>query len=553
MTKKKSTKRAFISSLLILAMCFTMLAGTTFAWFTDSVTSSGNRIISGKLSIDLLIKADGDTDYVSVKANPAKAVFDYDKWEPGYTAWANAKVVTDGNLALKYTMKIAANGTVSALADVIDVYYAASEIAKPATRPADLTALGLTNIGTLRDALNGTVVINDTLIPGQNAEDAATIVLHMQESAGNEYQEMSIGSNFAFQILATQYTYESDSFDETYDENAQYPTAIINGNAITRPLTAADFTANSTIELVEPFNGTVELPDGITVIGNGNALNATVTGNKTITLKNINTENITVTDFSGELTLEDGLLQSDNPNGTGDEDAAFFYDQNTGDGGVFKFINMNINPAQTKGIKIAKAKEVYIEGCTFDATGVQGAPTDPTVFNPFARSVSLIDIQEQNTSEQMKITIKNCTFKGSPNGSVMNGKVGTDTAGAIKIKSEKRGFESVTITGNTFTDCYRDIVAGVNLNRSGSGFLTGKTPELLTAAANDVDTWTIEGNSTNSAADKLLLIAANQGRTQGYAEAVGRIINGAAVYNTADTTIALTADAVDAAITAFNA
>ncbi|MBR6546106.1 MAG: SipW-dependent-type signal peptide-containing protein, partial [Clostridia bacterium] len=56
----KTTKRALLSSVLALALCFTMLLGTTFAWFTDSVTSSGNKISSGTLKIDLeLLEKDG--------------------------------------------------------------------------------------------------------------------------------------------------------------------------------------------------------------------------------------------------------------------------------------------------------------------------------------------------------------------------------------------------------------------------------------------------------------------------------------------------------------
>ena len=42
----------------------------------------------------------------------------------------------------------------------------------------------------------------------------------MQESAGNEYQGKSIGTDFSIQLLATQFTYEEDSFDENYDKDA---------------------------------------------------------------------------------------------------------------------------------------------------------------------------------------------------------------------------------------------------------------------------------------------------------------------------------------------
>ena len=267
MTKKKSTKRALISSLLILAMCFTMLAGTTFAWFTDTVESGNNIIKSGKLDIDLLIKADGDTDYVSVTDNPDKAAFNYELWEPGYTSWANAKVVNKGNLALKYTMKIAATGTVSALADVIDVYYAPSEIAKPDTtttgRPADLTTLGLAKIGTLAEAINGTIVINDNLIPDATAEvaDYATIVLHMQETAGNEYQNLSIGSSFKFVILATQYTYEADAFDNQYDAAAEFPGYTTVSDAAGLAAAIADPTITD-IVLENDIANSVSIPEG---------------------------------------------------------------------------------------------------------------------------------------------------------------------------------------------------------------------------------------------------------------------------------------------------
>ncbi|MBQ7968673.1 MAG: hypothetical protein IJ292_02505 [Clostridia bacterium] len=47
MTKMKSTKRALVASFLVLVMCISMLVGSTFAWFTDSVTSVSNKIIAG--------------------------------------------------------------------------------------------------------------------------------------------------------------------------------------------------------------------------------------------------------------------------------------------------------------------------------------------------------------------------------------------------------------------------------------------------------------------------------------------------------------------------
>ena len=53
MTKTKSTKRALFASVMALFLCFTMLLGTTFAWFTDSVTSGNNIIKSGTLDVEM--------------------------------------------------------------------------------------------------------------------------------------------------------------------------------------------------------------------------------------------------------------------------------------------------------------------------------------------------------------------------------------------------------------------------------------------------------------------------------------------------------------------
>ena len=44
MTTKKTNRRALLTSIAALAMCIVMLVGTTFAWFTDSVTSGVNTI-----------------------------------------------------------------------------------------------------------------------------------------------------------------------------------------------------------------------------------------------------------------------------------------------------------------------------------------------------------------------------------------------------------------------------------------------------------------------------------------------------------------------------
>ena len=219
MTKKYSTKKALISSILVLCMCFSMLVGTTFAWFTDSVTSANNIIKSGNLDVEMYW-ADGKTDPEATTWVDAStgAIFKYDKWEPGYAAVRHIKIANEGSLALKYKVNVVANGEVSKLADVIDVYYV-----DPAVQVADRTALTEDNkLGTLTEVLAGLGESgNGTLVAG--AADTITIALVMQESAGNEYQGLSIGTDFSIQLLATQLASESDSFDDQYDNGASYP------------------------------------------------------------------------------------------------------------------------------------------------------------------------------------------------------------------------------------------------------------------------------------------------------------------------------------------
>ena len=230
MTKTRSTKLALTTSVFSLVLCFVMLLGTTYAWFTDTVSSDGNVIHSGSLKIDLLHRVDGQD--VSIKDTADYKIFDYEKWEPGYTQVETLTILNKGTLALKYRLTLEATGqdvtdNGEKLSDVIDVYVCEGE--STATKASDLTSW--TSLGTLTELLEeeqdpGLVVSGNLLPKGETAtEEAAveqrtfTIALHMQENAGNEYQNLSLG-NVSVMLLATQYTYEDDAFGTDYDEDA---------------------------------------------------------------------------------------------------------------------------------------------------------------------------------------------------------------------------------------------------------------------------------------------------------------------------------------------
>ena len=219
MANKYSTKKALISCVVMLALCFTSFVGTTFAWFTDSVTSAGNVIQSGNLDV-AMYWADGTEDPNTATWTDASTgpIFDYDNWEPGYVQVRHIKIANEGTLALKYAISILANGMVSDLSDVIDVYYT-----DPATQVNERTELVEgAKLGTLTDALENLGASgNGTLKAGES--HVVTIAFKMRESAGNDYMGKSIGTNFSVQLLATQVTYEKDSFGDAYDALALYP------------------------------------------------------------------------------------------------------------------------------------------------------------------------------------------------------------------------------------------------------------------------------------------------------------------------------------------
>jgi len=266
MNNKKSTKRALLSSVLSLVLCMALLIGTTFAWFTDSVTSAGNKIQAGTLEIDLEL-LDKDTKVWNSIKDSQVPIFNYNLWEPGYTDVKILKVENEGSLALKWIAKfVTEQESLSILANVIDVYVcpSATELAYPAER--DLT--GYTKVGTVADFVDS---IEETTWGNLKAGEKAYlgIALKMQETAGNEYQGLELGA-FDIQILATQLTYESDSFDDQYDAGLkplEEGEVLVEENGIQYVYTP-DGDVILYLVTEQYVNDTVVVPEGVKSIGN---------------------------------------------------------------------------------------------------------------------------------------------------------------------------------------------------------------------------------------------------------------------------------------------
>ena len=102
-TNKKSIKRSLALSILSLIMCAAMLIGTTYAWFTDSVTSANNIITAGNLDIDLDYW--NGEDWVTVQ-NSSEILNKNALWEPGYTETVYLRLSNVGSLAFKYQLGV---------------------------------------------------------------------------------------------------------------------------------------------------------------------------------------------------------------------------------------------------------------------------------------------------------------------------------------------------------------------------------------------------------------------------------------------------------------
>ena len=105
---KNKTKRALTGSVISVLVCTAMLVGTTFAWFTDSVSTGKNTITAGSLTVDLIDEEgnslEGKTLNWSVADGRAQEEI---LWEPGAVYVTEGfRVKNTGNLALKYKLTV---------------------------------------------------------------------------------------------------------------------------------------------------------------------------------------------------------------------------------------------------------------------------------------------------------------------------------------------------------------------------------------------------------------------------------------------------------------
>lgn len=311
-----TTKRALISSAVALFLCFAMLIGTTFAWFTDEVSSEGNKIVAGTLDVQLFMHdATGAHEITNSSAplfgpgalaneNTAQTL-----WEPGKTQTVYLSIKNNGSLDLKYQVAIEVYDIEKNLHEVM------SYIITPDAQYESVTkaALDWENGVSVAPGYNVANANDTALLQGQ--EHFFALSVHMDELAGNEYQNGSI--SFDIKVIAGQLASEEDSFDNQYDVDAIYPnyggTVAVdrtqaaqeivaydpaNGAKVATALVPADAIADDAQNL--SINAKlVETNPNVTVAAGSEAMTYEVTVSG---LKSDNTENVVV-----ELRVPAGL------------------------------------------------------------------------------------------------------------------------------------------------------------------------------------------------------------------------------------------------------
>ena len=454
--KLKSKKSALLLSFTSLLLCFAMLAGSTFAWFTDTATTGVNKIVSGKLKVDIVAaEKDSNDKYPSLTGTGNALKFQNNAnsndilWEPGCRYLTEGfRIANKGNLALKWKAQVnkdnITNGKVEgstiakdgmSLLDVIDFYVVKS-------KDENAEAVKVEEfIGNL----------------GANEENAYSDVYYikgvMQTTAGNDYQDLTL-DGITITVYATQDTVENDSFNNQYDKDATYltyPAGVT--DAIFDSKTEADYSipggTTGKAQAVAAYvasNGNVQYTADVkTALDNGAS---------TIYLKK---------DTKGRLmALTDFLAQ---PNRTSDvtkditiyaNGADFEYGElaiNTTDAG--KNANFTIKIYDAKNIRVwgntpnaGVTQNIILENCTYEGTGI-GTNAAGGIFFAYGETGTI------------NLTMNNCKVSGSDQG-VYFGCDGsltvkdssfTECATGIKVSYKGNGTRTDRIENCVFTKC----------------------------------------------------------------------------------------------------
>lgn len=191
----KAVKRSIILCALSLVLFVALLVGSTFAWFSDSITNSGNTITAGNLTAQWSYRTLNDDTAAYEPVSEELALFSSDTvWQPGEPHGYDFKVENVGSVDFEWELTIdladTAGESQNNLTDVLVVYVDGVE-----------SEVGFTD---------GAVVINGTLAATDGETTAGTdesscefsLAFAIPEDAGNDYQNSSV--SFSLTLSARQ-------------------------------------------------------------------------------------------------------------------------------------------------------------------------------------------------------------------------------------------------------------------------------------------------------------------------------------------------------------
>jgi predicted ribosomally synthesized peptide with SipW-like signal peptide len=243
--KRLNNKKTFLSSIIALILCLSTFVGTTYAWFTDTASSSANIISAGSLDAVLQYKSNWSDDWSTVDENTK--IFNEDaRYEPGYTEIVYLRVSNAGTLGFKYMLSLnLANeessinvyGEEFKLSDYLkigtyvqDEYvygFNYADILMPVMFADRETSLHTVELATLASA-EAKICNDSAILPGDQTSQVIAIVLTMPEEVGNEANarpgEQAPYIELGVRLFASQLVYEEDSFGPDYDSNVDAPT-----------------------------------------------------------------------------------------------------------------------------------------------------------------------------------------------------------------------------------------------------------------------------------------------------------------------------------------
>lgn len=376
-----------------------LLAGTTFAWFTDSVTNTGNVITAGNLSInayayklgsggqsfaiegvngDEAFTFESDNACQDLKKDPS-SIIEETLWEPGQSSAKLLKVENGGTLAAKIRLEFETAG------ELTDALWFDFVQVKGGVATGSFTKRPMS---TLESFAKGQEL---TLLPKESLE--FILIYGMYEEAGNDYQGKSFTANVT--ILATQYTEESDGFgNDQYDKDAKYTAKVSTSDEFISAVEQGNnvfLTSSIVLSQNVVFNGTsvlymngqsITLSNGagsiksvgnLTVEGAGSIQGALVVGSGAVLTINgedgltVNSNFVTgaavSADISSTLEINGGTYTSLNKGGAG---TISFLGANLTIRNAT--VNVGVNSVmQSSGINSPNSKNVLLENVTVNA------------------------------------------------------------------------------------------------------------------------------------------------------------------------------------------